>query len=93
MSDKAVSLMRERDVHAITTLAVYETGSRRRLTDQRFLESPLVKDTMPPRFFQEIRAEASRTLNAEDGRPSNRKSQNDSMHADSEEKTAILAQR
>ena len=66
MSDEAVSLMKERDVHAITTLAVYETGSRRRLTDQRFLESPLVKDTMPPWFLQEIRAEASRTLNAEE---------------------------
>lgn len=65
MSDEAVSLMKEKGVHAITTLAVYESHSRRRLADLSFLEFPLVKDTTPPWFLEELRAYASRRLTAD----------------------------
>lgn len=64
MSDEAVGLMKERGVHAITTLAVYESHSRRRLADLSFAESPLVKDTTPPWFLEELRAYAARSLTA-----------------------------
>lgn len=65
MSDEAVSLMKEKGIHAMTTLAVYESHSRRRLADLSFLESSIVKDTTPPWFLEELRSEAARTLTAD----------------------------
>jgi imidazolonepropionase-like amidohydrolase len=62
MSDEAVSLMKETGIHCITTLTVYESFSRRRLADLRFLEHPIFKDTSPPWFIDELRKEAAREL-------------------------------
>jgi imidazolonepropionase-like amidohydrolase len=66
MSDEAVGLMKERGVHCITTLTVYESFWRRRLADLKFLEYPIVKDTSPPWFLEELRKEAGRELKPEE---------------------------
>ena len=59
-SPDALSMMKPRQVKFITTLAVVESFSRRRLADLAFLESPLVKDTTPVGILAELRAEAAR---------------------------------
>jgi imidazolonepropionase-like amidohydrolase len=66
MSDEAIGLMKEKGIHCITTLTVYESFSRRRLADLRFLEYPLFKDTSPPWFLEELRKEAGRELKPEE---------------------------
>jgi len=60
MPDEAIALMRERNIRVITTLAVYESFSRRRLQNLAFLETPLIRDTTPPWFLEELRAMALR---------------------------------
>jgi imidazolonepropionase-like amidohydrolase len=60
MSEEALRLMKERDVHCLTTLSVYESFARRRLQDLEFLENPLIKDTTPPWFIADLSAEAAR---------------------------------
>ncbi len=55
MSEKAVSLMKEKEIHCITTLAVSESFSRRRLSDLSFLDHPLIKHAMPPWFLEGLR--------------------------------------
>ncbi len=66
MTDEAVQLMLERDVACITTLAVTESFSRRRLGDLRFLSEPLIARTAPPWFLEEVREEATRPLSGAD---------------------------
>lgn len=63
MSEEAMGLMEERGVHCLTTLSVYESFSRRRLQDLEFLGYPLIKDTVPPWFIEDLRAAASRQQN------------------------------
>jgi len=58
--DEMIKTLKERGVRFISTLAVVEAKSRRRLEDLRFLEYPLVKDTTPPDFVAGVRAEAMR---------------------------------
>jgi imidazolonepropionase-like amidohydrolase len=60
LSDDAIARLKEKDIHIVTTLAVFESFSRRRLADLAFLETPLIRDTTPPWFLEELRAFASR---------------------------------
>jgi imidazolonepropionase-like amidohydrolase len=60
MSNETLGLMKERNVHCLTTLTVYESFSRRRLHDLEFLENPLIEDTTPPWFIADLRAYALR---------------------------------
>ncbi len=60
LSDEAIAIMKERDVRIITTLAVYESFSRRRLQNLAFLETPLIRDSTPPWFLEDLRAVAAR---------------------------------
>jgi len=62
LSSTDVELMRDRQVAFISTLAVFESESRRRLANLAFLQDPLVRDTSPPAFLEGLRAEASRKL-------------------------------
>jgi imidazolonepropionase-like amidohydrolase len=62
VTDETVMLMRERQVASITTLAVYESNSRRRLADLAFTKHPLIAQTMPPLFIEELTAFARRQL-------------------------------
>jgi len=59
-SSDALNMMKPRQVKFITTLAVVESYSRRRLADLAFLESSLIKDTTPAAVLAELRAEAAR---------------------------------
>lgn len=67
VTDETVSLMRDRHIGSITTLAVYEALSRRRLADLGFLRHPLLAQTMPPDFIADLTAYATRPL-SEDAR-------------------------
>lgn len=58
-TDETITVMREKQVATITTLAVEESFSRRRLRDLRFLEEPLVANTMPPWFVADLKAYAA----------------------------------
>jgi imidazolonepropionase-like amidohydrolase len=62
LTDETVAMMRDRKIGSMTTLAVYESFSRRRLADQAFLRQPLLADTMPPQFVSELTAFATRPL-------------------------------
>jgi len=62
MSADDVQLIKDRGVFVITTLTVEEYSGRRRLSDLRFLDQPLIADTTPPWFLTELRAEAARKL-------------------------------
>ncbi len=55
MSDRAVGLMKDKGIHCITTLTVVESFSRRRLADLAFLDHPLIRDTTPPWFLEQLR--------------------------------------
>ncbi len=59
-SPDAIKFMKQRGVMFTSSLAVIESFSRRRLTDLTFLEYPLIKDTAPPSFLADLRAEARR---------------------------------
>ncbi len=61
-SPEAIKFMKQRGVMFTSSLAVIESFSRQRLTDLTFLEHPLIKDTIPPNFLSELRAEARREL-------------------------------
>ena len=65
LSSTDVGLMRDRKVAFISTLAVFESESRRRLANLTFLQDPLVRDTSPPKFLEGLRAEAARKLTSE----------------------------
>ncbi len=54
--DDAVAEMLENGTANITTLAVIEWGSWRRLGDLSFLDHPLVTQTTPPWFLDDLRA-------------------------------------
>jgi imidazolonepropionase-like amidohydrolase len=58
--DETIRMLKERGIKFISTLAVVESKSKRRLEDLAFLDHPLVKDTTPPGFLADLRAEARR---------------------------------
>lgn len=62
LSADDVQFMHDHHTVFISTLAVFESFSRRRLANLSFLEDPLVRDTSPPAFLAALRAEAARPL-------------------------------
>lgn len=56
MSDETIRYMADHEVASITTLAVYESLSRRRFQDLSFLDQPLLKDVLTPTYRRQIRA-------------------------------------
>jgi imidazolonepropionase-like amidohydrolase len=62
VTDETVTLMHDKQIASITTLAVIESFSRRRLADLGFLRQPLLAQTMPPQFLSELTTFASRPL-------------------------------
>jgi imidazolonepropionase-like amidohydrolase len=70
LTENATELARTLKISFITTLSVYESFSRRRLLHMDFLNQPLIADTTPPWFLEELRLFASRpdTKEAEAGR-------------------------
>jgi hypothetical protein len=61
-----VAFMQLHHTAFISTLIVFESQSRRRLTDLGFLQDPLVRDTSPPSFLAGLRAESARKLSEEE---------------------------
>ncbi len=57
VGDETVGLLKQRNVMFISTLSVVESKSRRRLEDFAFLDNPLIKDTTPPSFLADLRAD------------------------------------
>ena len=62
MSAEDMDVLQKSGLFVITTLVVEEYSGRRRLADLNFLKEPLIADTIPPWFLEELRAEATRTL-------------------------------
>jgi len=62
MSAEDMDVLQKSGLFVITTLVVEEYSGRRRLLDLQFLKEPLIADTTPPWFLEELRAEATRTL-------------------------------
>ena len=66
LTDETVTVMKDRHVASITTLAVYESFSRRRLGDLSFIRQPLLQQTMPPWFVADLTTFATRRLSGDD---------------------------
>ena len=66
LESSVVALAVEKDIKFITTLAVRESFSQRRLQNTTFLEHSLIADTHPPAFDKALRAFATRTLTKEE---------------------------
>jgi hypothetical protein len=62
----ALELIKEKQVHFITTLAVKETFARARPGNLAFLDHPIVKDTSLPAFDQAFRDYSHRELSADE---------------------------
>jgi len=62
LGDEAVSLMKAKPIHCLTTLAVYESFGRRRIVDPGLYAIPLYRDTSPPWFVDDLKKEAARGL-------------------------------
>ena len=58
--EEAIGMLKQRNIKFISTLSMVEAKSRRRLEDLAFLDQPLIKDTTPPDFIADLRAEAKR---------------------------------
>lgn len=58
MTDEVLREMTQRRVAVITTIAVRESFSNRRLQDLAFLNEPLIRDVTPAHFLDEMRAAA-----------------------------------
>ena len=66
MADSTIAHMRARGVSTISTLAVHESFSERRLADLAFLRSPLLANVMPPAFVSALITYARRPLTPSD---------------------------
>ena len=66
LESSVVALAIEKDIRFITTLAMLESFSERRLQNTTFLEHPLIADTHPPTFDKALRAFAARTPTEEE---------------------------
>jgi imidazolonepropionase-like amidohydrolase len=60
LAENAIELARSTQISFITTLSVYESFAGRRLLHMDFLNQPLIADTTPPWFLDELRAFAKR---------------------------------
>jgi len=55
--DETLGMLKQRGVMFISTLAVVESKARRRLQDLAFLDQPLIRDTIPASFLEDLRAQ------------------------------------
>ena len=60
LAENAIELAKSTQISFITTLSVYESFSGRRLLHMDFLSQPLIADTTPPWFLEELRSFANR---------------------------------
>jgi len=62
LGDEAVSFIKGKPIHCLSTLAVYESFGRRRITDAALYSISLYRDTSPPWFVDDLKKEAARAL-------------------------------
>jgi imidazolonepropionase-like amidohydrolase len=60
LTDDAIELARTKQILFITTIAVAESRTLRRFEHMDFLSNPLIADTTPPWFLEELRSFVSR---------------------------------
>jgi len=60
LTDDAIELARTKQISFITTIAVAESHTLRRFEHMDFLSNPLIADTTPPWFLEDLRAFVSR---------------------------------
>lgn len=72
MTDEAIRYMAEHHTASITTLAVYESFSRRRFADMNFLQQPLIKDVMSPTYLSQVTAWGVKPLTDQQSRQGGR---------------------
>ncbi len=72
MSADDMDVLQKSGLFVITTLVVEEYSARRRLADLRFLKEPLIADTTPPWYLEELSAEATRKLNEKEQKETER---------------------
>jgi hypothetical protein len=65
LSDEGIDLARTTPVSFITTIATTEAFAGRRLQHTEFVNQPLIQDTSPPWFLEQLRAFASRNETSE----------------------------
>lgn len=68
MSPETIGYMAEHHTATITTLAVYESLSRRRFKEMNFLQLPLIKDVMSPTYMAQVTAWGVKPLTAQQSR-------------------------
>jgi hypothetical protein len=56
LTEEAIELARTKQIFFITTIASYESFTRRRFEHMDFLSNPLIADTTPPWFLEDLRA-------------------------------------
>jgi len=61
-SDDVIGLAKAKQISFMTTLSVYESLSGGRLRQLEFIQEPLIADTSPPWFLDDLRAKANRPL-------------------------------
>ena len=66
ISDDAVKLAKDKHIFFISTLAVQEFLFGRRLRDLRFMDAPLIADTMPPSQRKALLTESQKPIKPED---------------------------
>jgi imidazolonepropionase-like amidohydrolase len=66
ITDQTVGYMKANGVGSVTTLVVFETMTRRRLGDLRFLDQPLLSQSFPAPYREELTAFARRRLTGKD---------------------------
>ncbi|MES2304318.1 MAG: amidohydrolase family protein [Gemmatimonadota bacterium] len=68
MTDEAIRYMADHHTATITTLAVYESLSRRRFKEMSFLQQPLIKDVMSPTYMSQVTAWGLKPPTAQESR-------------------------
>jgi imidazolonepropionase-like amidohydrolase len=66
LTDEAIRVMRERSVATITTLAVQESGTKRRFRDRRLFDEPLIAHSLPPWYHEGMTRHAERIASRSD---------------------------
>jgi imidazolonepropionase-like amidohydrolase len=66
VTDSMLSVYKEKPIRCISTLAVFESFSRRRLANLSFLDNSLIRDTSPSWFIEQLRNEVHRELSPDE---------------------------
>jgi imidazolonepropionase-like amidohydrolase len=66
MPDEAIRFMAERGTMSVTTLAVFESFTRRRFADLGFIDQPLLRDVLNPVYADQMQAHGRKALSARD---------------------------